>query len=97
MDDLADLHVPPLQAEAGSVCVGVGGINPTAKDAARAISDGVGLSGKTASITLAQARKQMGAIADAFALDRQLTPARAHVELGWTPTHTAPLRTLAHD
>ena len=39
MDDLADLHVPLLQAEAGSVCVGVGGINPTAKDAARAISD----------------------------------------------------------
>lgn len=95
IDDIAELYVAALKAKAGTVYVGVGGANPTAKDCALAIAHSVGLDGKVASITLEQARKQMGPIADAFALDQQFTPARAEAELGWTPAHTDPLTLLA--
>jgi nucleoside-diphosphate-sugar epimerase len=95
IDDLAELYVAALQAKAGSVYVGVGGVNPTVKDVAEAISRGAGIDGKTVSITLEQAHRQMGPVADAFALDQQFTPARAHAELGWTPTHTDPLAVFA--
>ncbi|WP_242547518.1 hypothetical protein [Amycolatopsis sp. MtRt-6] len=53
------------------------------------------LGGKTVSLTLEQARERMGPIADAFALDQQLTSAKAQRELGWTPRHTDPLTELA--
>ncbi|MGW0762460.1 NAD-dependent epimerase/dehydratase family protein [Streptomyces sp. NPDC002814] len=95
IDDAAELYVAALKAKAGSVYAGVGGVNPTAKEVALAVSRAAGLDGKTISITLAQARQQMGPIADAFALDQQLTPARARMELGWTPRHTDPLAVLA--
>ncbi|MFQ3556600.1 NAD-dependent epimerase/dehydratase family protein [Streptomyces gramineus] len=95
VDDIADLYVAALRARAGSVYVGVGGVNPTAKDCALAVARSVGLDGKIVSITLEQAREQMGPIADAFALDQQFTPARAEAELGWTPQHTDPLADLA--
>jgi len=95
IDDLAELYVAALRAKAGSVYVGVGGVNPTAKEVATAISRGAGIEGKTVSITFEQAREQMGPVADAFALDQQFTPARAHTELGWTPAHTDPLAVFA--
>jgi nucleoside-diphosphate-sugar epimerase len=95
VDDVAELYVAALNARAGSDFIGVSGVNPTAKDVAAAVSRGVGLGGKTTSITLEQARATMGPIADAFALDQQLTPARAGSELGWVPHHTEPLDVLA--
>ncbi|MGW5664961.1 NAD-dependent epimerase/dehydratase family protein [Streptomyces sp. NPDC003758] len=95
VDDIAELYVAALKAKAGSVYVGVGGVNPTAKDVALAISRSAGIDGKTESISLKQAREQMGPIADAFALDQQFTPSRARAELEWTPGHTDPLAVLA--
>ena len=96
IDDAAELYVAALGAKAGSVYAGVGGVNPTAKEVAVAVSRAAGLGGKTISISLAQARQRMGPVADAFALDQQLTPARARTELGWSPLHTDPLAVLAH-
>ncbi|MGV9350636.1 NAD-dependent epimerase/dehydratase family protein [Streptomyces spiralis] len=95
VDDIAELYVAALKAEPGSVYVGVGGVNPTAMECSLAVARSAGLDGKVASLTLEQAREQMGPIADAFALDQQLTPARAEAELGWTPAHTDPLAVLA--
>jgi nucleoside-diphosphate-sugar epimerase len=95
LDDLAELYVAALRAEPGSVYVGVGGVNPTAKDVAVAVSHGAGLHGEVASITAEQAGLEMGPIAEAFALDQQLTPARARADLGWVPAHTDPLSELA--
>ncbi|GAA5017756.1 NAD-dependent epimerase/dehydratase family protein [Streptomyces siamensis] len=95
IDDLAELYVAALKAKPGAVYVGVGGVNPTAKDCALALSRAAGIQGKVASISLEQAREQMGPVADAFALDQQFTPARAQAELGWSPTHTDPLAVLA--
>ncbi|MFC7906827.1 NAD-dependent epimerase/dehydratase family protein [Streptomyces nigra] len=95
IDDIAELYVAALRAEPGAEYLGVGGTNPTAKDCALAVAHAVGLDGKTVSLTLDEARAQMGPIADAFALDQQFTPARAEAELGWVPAHTDPLSVLA--
>ncbi|WP_431921047.1 NAD-dependent epimerase/dehydratase family protein [Amycolatopsis tucumanensis] len=95
LDDLARLYVAALPAPAGSVYLGVGGVNPTAKEVAEACARGAGLDGKTVSLSLDEARDRMGPIADAFALDQQLTSAKAQRELGWTPAHTDPLTEFA--
>ncbi|MFI6475914.1 NAD-dependent epimerase/dehydratase family protein [Streptomyces sp. NPDC050516] len=95
IDDIAELYVAALKAKPGSVYVGVAGVNPTAKDVALAVSRSAGIDGKVESISLAQARERMGAVADAFALDQQMTSAKARTELGWTPAHTDPLTVLA--
>lgn len=95
VDDLAELYVAALDAPAGSVYVGVGGVNPSAKEVALAVSRGAGIDGKIVSISREEARRRMGAVADAFALDQQFTPARARTETGWTPVRTDPLAELA--
>jgi nucleoside-diphosphate-sugar epimerase len=95
LDDLARLYAAALAAPAGSVYLGVGGVNPTAKEVAEACARAAGLDGKTVSLSFEHAREQMGPIADAFALDQQLTAAKAQRELGWTPVHTDPLSELA--
>ncbi|MFF8352768.1 NAD-dependent epimerase/dehydratase family protein [Streptomyces chartreusis] len=94
IDDIAELYAAALKAAPGAVYVGVGGVNPTAKDCALALSRAAGIDGKVVSISLEQARERMGPIADAFALDQQFTPARARDELDWVPTHTDPLAAL---
>jgi nucleoside-diphosphate-sugar epimerase len=94
VDDLAPLYVAALSAEPGSVYLGVGGIDPTAKEVAEACALAAGLDGRTESITLEEARDRMGPIADAFALDQQFTAARARIDLGWEPRHTDPLDVL---
>ncbi|MET9908619.1 NAD-dependent epimerase/dehydratase family protein [Streptomyces sp. NPDC006476] len=94
VDDVAELYVAALGAPAGAVYVGVGGVNPTARQVALALSRAAGIAGKIVSISLDEARERMGAIADAFALDQRFTPARARTELGWTPVHTDPLADL---
>lgn len=95
IDDIATLYVAALSAKPGSVYLGVSGVNPTAREVAEAAAHGAGLDGKTASITLEQARERMGPIADAFALDQQLTSAKAQRELGWAPKHLDPLAVFA--
>ncbi|GGY79989.1 NAD-dependent epimerase [Streptomyces olivaceoviridis] len=95
IEDIAELYAAALKAKPGSVYVGVGGVSPTAKECSLAVARSVGLDGKVASITLERARERMGPVADAFALDQRLTPARAEAELGWTPAHTDPLAVLA--
>ncbi|SEN78739.1 NAD-dependent epimerase/dehydratase family protein [Actinacidiphila rubida] len=95
VDDTAELYVAALKARPGSVYAGVGGVNPTARDCALAVARSAGLDGRIASLTLEQAREQMGPVADAFALDQQLTCAKAEAELDWSPRYTDPLTVLA--
>ena len=94
VDDVATLYAAALSARAGSVYIGVGEGNPTMRQVVEAAARGAGLDGKTVSITLEQARAQMGPIADAFALDQRLTSAKARRELGWAPMHGDPLETF---
>ena len=94
IDDMATLYAAALSAKAGSVYIGVGEGHPTMRQVAEAAARGAGLDGKTVSVTLDQARVEMGPVADAFVLDQRLTSAKAHRELGWTPTHGDPLATF---
>lgn len=94
VEDVATLYVASLSAKPGSVYIGVGESHPTMKQVVEAAARGAGLEGRTASITLEQARAQMGPIADAFALDQRLTSAKARQELGWAPRHHDPLTTF---
>ena len=95
VDDVVTLYLAALSAKPGSVYIGVGESHPTMKQVAEAAARGAGLEGKTVSITLEQARTQMGPVADAFALDQRLTSVKARRELGWAPTHGDPLATIA--
>jgi nucleoside-diphosphate-sugar epimerase len=83
VDDIAGLYARALAAPAGAVYVGVGEPALTVGQIAGALSQAAGCPGRTESITLDEARREMGPIADAFALDQQLSSARARAELGW--------------
>ncbi|HZZ51900.1 MAG TPA: NAD-dependent epimerase/dehydratase family protein [Pseudonocardia sp.] len=95
VDDLAELYVAALASAPGSIYVGVGDVTPTMREIAEAAAHGAGLDGKTVSITLDEAKTEMGPIADCFALDQRFTSARARAELGWVARHTDPLAVFA--
>ncbi|MGH3416233.1 MAG: NAD-dependent epimerase/dehydratase family protein [Actinocrinis sp.] len=95
VDDLAALYVLALSAQAGAVYLGVGEPAVTAGQVAQAVSRAIGHPGSVRHLTQQQAVEQMGPIAGAFALDQQLTSAKARRELGWAPVHADPLEELA--
>ncbi|MFF1356638.1 NAD-dependent epimerase/dehydratase family protein [Streptomyces sp. NPDC058297] len=95
VDDLAELYVLALNAPAGSVYAGVSDQNVPLADITRALSQAVGYPGSIDSLTLEEAVRRMGPVAEAFALDQQFTGARARRELGWTPTRLDALTELA--
>ncbi|MFJ5225571.1 NAD-dependent epimerase/dehydratase family protein [Streptomyces sp. NPDC088400] len=95
VDDIAELYVLALNAPAGSVYAGAGGQNLPLTDITRALSHAAGCPDKIDSLTLEEAVRRMGPIAEAFALDQQFSGARARRELGWTPTRLDALTELA--
>ena len=95
VDDLAELYVLALNATAGGIYAGVSGKNLPLAAITQALSHAAGCPGRIDSLTLEEAIQRMGPIAEALALDQQLTGARARRELGWTPTHLDALTELA--
>jgi nucleoside-diphosphate-sugar epimerase len=95
VDDIAELYVLALSAAPGSVYAGVSDRNPTQAEVARAVSEAIGHPGSVRHLTEAEAEERMGPIAQAFALDQQLTGARARRDLGWRPSRLDPLAELA--
>jgi nucleoside-diphosphate-sugar epimerase len=95
VDDLAKLYVLALNAPAAGIYAGVSGQNLPVVTITQALSHAAGCPGRIDSLTLEEAIQRMGPIAEAFALDQQLTGARARRELGWTPTHLDALTELA--
>ena len=80
---------------AGSVYAGVASADFTAAQIAEAVSRAAGCAGRVESVTVRQAREEMGPIADAFALDQQVSSARAREELGWDPPNRDVLGEIA--
>ncbi|SEG81911.1 Nucleoside-diphosphate-sugar epimerase [Actinacidiphila yanglinensis] len=95
VDDIAELYALALNAEGGSVYAGVSDENPRQADIARAVSRAAGCEGSFERLTVEEAERRMGPIARAFALDQQLTGARARKDLGWSPRHLDALTDLA--
>ena len=94
VEDLADLYVRALDAPPRSVYVGVDDQNLTVGEISRVLAKSVGV--PVAPVDLATATERMGPIAEAFALDQQLTGAKARRELGWAPKHTDAVAELAN-
>jgi nucleoside-diphosphate-sugar epimerase len=95
VDDIARLYVLALAAPAGSVYAGVNGEFLTLGKIAAAVAAGAGLKGRTASITIEEARARWDGLAAAFALDQQISGDKARRELGWQPVYADALATLA--
>jgi nucleoside-diphosphate-sugar epimerase len=86
VDDLAQLYRLVVERRAGGVFHGVDGSAPTLEEAARAASAAVG--GTVRHVLLEEARKAMGPMADALAMD-QVVVAHRGAEVGWKPGHPA--------
>ncbi|MFB6979442.1 NAD-dependent epimerase/dehydratase family protein [Streptomyces scopuliridis] len=95
VEDLAELYVLALAAAAGSVYAGVSDRNPTALQVSEALSRAMGRPGAVRHLSMDEATERMGPVAEAFALDQQLTGARARRQLGWNPVRLDPLTELA--
>ena len=85
-DDLSQLYVLALEkGPAGSLYNAAQGPSFRVREVAEAASIGAGAGGKTQAIPLEEARKTMGAFADALVLDQQISSEKARKELGWAP------------
>lgn len=97
VDDLADAYVRALiKAPAGTLFNISGGPAVRSKEIARAISQAAGLNVRTESWSLDAARKVLGPLADALALDLQFSGAKAKRLLGWAPHAPSVLDDLVH-
>src|SRR4051812_43563447 len=86
VDDLADLYLLALEnAPPGTLLLGVSGPSRPVSEIAAAASRGAGAGGRTTATPLEDARKKLGAYADALALDQQASGRRAQELLGWKP------------
>jgi nucleoside-diphosphate-sugar epimerase len=84
--DLAHLYALALEkAPAGSLFNGAHGPFYRTRELAEAASVGAGKNGSTKSWPLPEARKTLGAFADALAMDQRVSGEKAERELGWTP------------
>lgn len=95
VDDLADLFVRALEkAPAGTLLLAADGSTHRVKEIAEAASIGAGAGGRTESWPLEEARKTLGAYADALVLDQQISAERARTMLGWKPRASGILEDL---
>lgn len=86
VDDLADLYLLALdKAPAGTLLLAVTGKSHRVAQIAEAASRGAGAGGRTTAWPLEEARKTLGAYADALVLDQQASGKRARELLGWKP------------
>ncbi len=86
VDDLADLYLLALEkAPPGTLLLGVAGPSLPVSEIAAAASRGAGAGGRTVATPLEEARKKLGAYADALVLDQQASGKRAQDLLRWKP------------
>jgi len=95
VDDLADLYLLALEkAPPGTLLLGVSGPSRPVSEIATAASRGAGAGGRTLATPLEEARKKLGAYADALVLDQQASGKRAQELLGWRPNRPDVLEDL---
>lgn len=84
--DLAELYRAVVERRARGVFHGVDGASPTVAEAAAAASRAAGKGGAVRAIPVEEARKTLGPMADALAMDQVVVSTRG-VEVGWAPRH----------
>jgi nucleoside-diphosphate-sugar epimerase len=85
-DDLAELYRLVVERRARGIFHGVEGASPTVTLAAAAASRAAGKGGAVRAVPVDEARKTMGPMADALAMDQVVVCARGG-EVGWAPRH----------
>jgi nucleoside-diphosphate-sugar epimerase len=86
LNDLAELYVLAIEkAPGGTLLHASDGTAYRVKEIAEAASLGSGAGGRTESWPLDEARKTLGAYADALVLDQQVSSEKARATLGWKP------------
>lgn len=94
--DLADLYALALErAPTGAVFNGVGGPVTPLVEVARAASRAGGAGGRVEAWPLEEARRALGAFADAVALDQVVSGEKAVRELGWRPSRPSIVEDLS--
>ena len=87
-DDLADLYVRCVeQAPAGHVFNATDSSRLTLRAIAESLSRAAGYQGRIVSTPIAEAKAQMGPLADALAMDQEVSGVLAERLLGWEPRH----------
>jgi nucleoside-diphosphate-sugar epimerase len=81
VEDLADLYVLALGAQAGSLYYASAGPSVAVKDVAAAAAHGAPVEG----IPVDEARRALGPVAEALVLDQLVSSRKAARELGWSP------------
>ena len=95
VDDLAQLYVLALEkAPAGALYNAAYGPSFRIGEIAEAAGRAVGAKDKPQAIPLEEARKTMGAFADALVLDQQISGEKARKDLGWSPRAASLLEDL---
>jgi nucleoside-diphosphate-sugar epimerase len=84
-EDLAELYRLVLERRAAGVFHGVDGHAPRVEQAAGAFSKAAGR-GAVRTLPVEDARKTMGPMADALAMDQHVASTRASA-VGWVPVH----------
>jgi nucleoside-diphosphate-sugar epimerase len=88
LDDLAELYVRAAESAcAGQVFNATDRSRFSVQDCARAASRAAGAGGKVESISVAEASKTMGPMAECLALDQHVDSSKAARLLGWQPRH----------
>lgn len=85
-DDLARLYLMIVERRGTGIFHGVDGHPLRVAEMAKAISEAAGQGGKTRSIPIEEARRQLGPVADALCLDQLVIAPRSN-ELGWKPAY----------
>lgn len=93
--DLADLYVRTLGAASGTVLFAAHGPALRVREVAEAASRAAGAGGQVETIPIEEARLTMGPLADALALDQQISGERARRMQGWRPCALTVLEELA--
>jgi len=96
VDDLADLYVLALERAVGGMLLNAaGGTSASMHELASAISQALGMGGDCEPWTLEAARAAFGPRADLFAMNQQISGARAILQLGWNPRAPSVLHDMA--
>lgn len=84
-DDLGTLYALAAERRATGIFHALDDSSDTLLEWAQAASCAAGAGGRTRSIPLEEARRRMGAVADALVLDQWVSSERTRRELGWQP------------
>ena len=94
LDDAADCYLKVLESRTGGVVHAVDDSRATIFEIARGIAESGGKGSAVRMVPLEDARENVGPLADALAIDQQVSSAETRRRLGWSPSSDSILATI---